>query len=261
MPQKKLDFYDKSDTIYSYVAPMIYRIPKRTNIFVHYDIGIQKDKTGVCLCYYSGETVDEGGHCYPTFKIPLLFIVSRKEGQSTSLDHLYQFLKDLIKEGYYVTFSADSFASAGIFQSCERDGIEYKSISIDKTMDAGIAFKNIVNTERIEIPYHNTLMRECSEIRVVTNGKNRDHIKLDHPEFSSCTKFDYEHKSGDLPGTKDLFDAVCGAVFSCLQKYGEYNETGINGNLEMMNKALDKLTKDPREESQKMFQDMLENIF
>lgn len=257
-----VDFYDKSDTIYSHVAPMIYTIPKKTNIFVHYDIGLQKDKTGVCLCYFKGEEADPSGHAvYPTFRIPLLFLVSRKKGQSTSLDHLYQFLKDLVKDGYYVTFSADSFASAGIFQSCERDNIPYKAISIDKTLDAGVAFKNIVNTERIELPYHNTLLRECSEIRIVTNGKNRDHIKLDHPMISSCTKFDYENANGDMPGTKDLFDAVCGSVFSCLRSYSEYLETGANGNVEKMNKALDSLTKSAKEETQKVFQGMLESLF
>lgn len=257
-----VDFYDKSDTIYSHVAPMIYRIPKKTNLFVHYDIGIQKDKTGVCICYYSGEVSDPNGNTmYPTFKVPLLFVVSRKKGQSTSLDHLYQFLKDLIREGYYVTFSADSFASAGIFQSCERDRIDYKAISIDKTMDAGVAFKNIVNTERIELPYHNILLRECSEIKIVTNGKNGSHVKLDHPLVSSCTEFDYANVSGEQPGTKDLFDATCGAVFSCLQKYSEYKETGTIGDFEMSMKALNSVTSDAREESQKVFQNMLEDLF
>ena len=257
-----VDFYDKSDRIIDHVRTMLYKVPKRTNLFVHYDIGLQKDKTGVCLCYYSGEVSDPTGTAqYPTFKVPLLFVVSRKKGQSTSLDHLYQFLKDLINEGYYVTFSADSFASSGIFQSCERDGIEYKSISIDKTMDAGVAFKNIVNTERIELPYCNILMRECSEIRIVTNGKTNSHVKLDHPLISSCTEFDYKNVTGEQPGTKDLFDAVCGAVFSCLQKYSEYLEGGVGGNFEKAKQALDKVTHSAFEDTQKRFQSMVENIF
>ena len=257
-----VDFYDKSDRIIDHVRTMLYKVPKRTNLFVHYDIGLQKDKTGICLCYYSGEVSDPTGTAqYPTFKVPLLFVVSRKKGQSTSLDHLYQFLKDLINEGYYVTFSADSFASSGIFQSCERDGIEYKAISIDKTMDAGVAFKNIVNTERIELPYCDILMRECSEIRIVTNGKTNSHVKLDHPLISSCTEFDYKNVTGEQPGTKDLFDAVCGAVFSCLQKYSEYLEGGVGGNFEKAKQALDKVTHSAFEDTQKRFQSMVENIF
>jgi hypothetical protein len=257
-----VDFYDKSDTIYSHVAPMIYRIPKRTNLFVHYDIGLKKDRTGVSLCYYSGEVSSpDGKTMYPTFKIPLCFVVSRLPGQSTSLDHLYQFLRDLIRDGYYITFSADSFASAGLFQSCERDGIEYKAISIDKTMDAGIALKNIINTDRLEIPYNNIFLRECSEIRVVTNGKNDTHMKLDHPLISSCTDFDYKNKTGEQPGTKDLFDAVSGSIFSCLQHYSSYDETGVGGGFQKSLAAFSKLTTSAKEESQKAFQSMLEDIY
>ena len=256
-----VDFYDKSDTIYSHVEQMIYRIPRGTTLFIHYDIGLQKDKTGISLCYYTGEISDPSGTTmYPTFRIPLLFTVSRKAGQSTSLDHLYQFLKDLEKQGFHVVFSADSFASSGIFQSCERDGIEYRSISIDKTLDAGVAFKNIVNTERIDLPYHNILLRECSEIQITTNGKNGTHIKLDHPKVSSCYEFDYAGLKGEQPGTKDLFDAACGSVFSCLQKYSEYLENG-NAGVRRNIQALNNIIKSDTEETQKQFQGMLESIF
>ena len=256
-----VDFYDKSDKIYDKVSQMIWRIPKKTNLFLHYDIGLQKDKTGVSLCYYTGEIASPDGNTfYPTFKIPLCFVVSRKNGQSTSLDHLYQFIKDLIKDGYYVTFSADSFASAGIFQSCERDGIDYRPLSVDRTMDAGFAFKNIVNTDRIELPYNNILLRECSEIRIVNTGKDGNHIKLDHPLVSSCTEFDYKNKK-DCPGTKDLFDAVCGSVFSCLQKYSEYLETGMAGGVNKTMQALGNMTKDAREESYKIINNWVESYW
>ena len=167
------------------------------------------------------------------------------------------------REGYTVTFSADTFASAGLFQSCQRDGIDYKAISMDRTMDAGNMFKNVVNTERAELPYHNVLLRECSEIRIVQNGKNGEHVKLDHPKVSSCTEFDYAEAGlgQERPGTKDIFDATCGALFSCYQKYAEYLETGASGGVNMSMKALTGLTKDTKEETQKRFQSMLENIF
>lgn len=255
-----VDFYNHQDRIFDKVSSMIWKIPKGTHLTVHYDIGLRKDITGICLCYYSGEKII-GGASLPCFRIPLIFGVSRIKGQSTSLDHLYGFIKDLTKNGYTVTFSADSFASAGLFQSLERDGIEYKSISIDKTMDAGIMLKNMINTDRLEMPYHNTFLRECSEIQVVTNGVGNQHIKLDHPAISSCTDFDYKDKSGSLPGTKDLFDAASGAVYSCYLKYSEYLEGGSSAGISMTMKATDKMAKDAREETQKTFQGMLENLF
>ena len=255
-----VDFYNKQDSIFDKVSQMVYRIPRGTNLFVHYDIGIKKDICGIALCYYNGDKVI-GNAVLPKFKFPLVFGVSRLKGQATSLDHLYQFLKDLIKNGYYITFSADSFASAGIFQSCERDGIDYKAISVDKTMDAGTMFKNIVNTERAELPYNNVLLRECSEIKIVSNGKNGDHIKLDHPLVSKCTEFDYAGKTGELPGTKDIFDACCGALYSCYQKYAEYKEGGVNSGIQRNIKAIDHITKDSREETAKKIQSMMESIF
>ena len=257
-----VDFYNKEDRIFDKVQSMIWRIPKGTHLMVHYDIGLRKDITGICLCYYNGEK-QVGNSSLPCFRIPLIFGVSRIKGQSTSLDHLYGFITDLIKNGYTVTFSADSFASAGLFQSLERDGVDYKSISIDKTMDAGIMLKNIINSDRLEMPYHNTFLRECSEIKVVTNGVGNQHIKLDHPAVSNCTDFDYKDKnnSGSLPGTKDLFDAACGAVYSCYLKYSEYLEGGMAAGVNMTMRATENMTKDAREETQKTFQSMLENLF
>ncbi len=255
-----VDFYDKSDTIYDKVAPMIWRIPKHTNLFIHYDIGLKKDISGIAACYFDKEIVDPNGSAsYPTFIYPFIFGVSRKKGQATSLDHLYQFLKDLIKNGYHVTFSADSFASAGIFQSCERDGIEYKSISMDKTMDACIMFKNVISTDRATLPYNNVLLRECSEVRVVTQGQ---HVKIDHPTISSCVDFDYKNcKSGTMPGTKDLFDAACGAMYSCYLSYSERRETGASGGFVKSLEALKHITASSLEETQKRFQNMIEDIY
>ena len=251
-----VDFYDKSETIYEKVETMIHRIPRGTHLFIHYDIGLKKDKCGVALCYYNGEVSDSSGNAsYPTFRFPLIFTVSRKSGQSTSLDKLYQFLRQLAQM-YTITFSADSFASAGMFQSCERDGIDYKMISIDRTTDAAFMFKNVVNTDRCELPYNNILLRECSELRLLNNG-----TKVDHPAVSGCTDFDYAGKDGEQPGTKDQFDACCGALYSCYLKYSEYLEGGYSTGIKKQMSAIQGMTSDPREEAGKAIQGMLESIF
>ena len=155
-----------------------------------------------------------------------------------------------------MTFSADSFASAGMFQSCERDGIDYKMISIDRTTDAAFMFKNVVNTDRCELPYHNILLRECSELRLLNNG-----TKVDHPLVSGCTDFDYKGLDGEQPGSKDLFDACCGALYSCYLRYSEYLEGGYSSGITKQMSAIKGLTQDSREESQKAFQNMIEDIF
>lgn len=253
-----VDFYDRDDTIYDKVSTMIDMIPRMTSLHIHFDIGLKKDICGCAICYYDGERKDPNSDAsYPLFRFPLIFGISRKKGQSTSLDHIYQFIKKL-KERFILMVSCDSFASQGLFQLLERDQIPWKMISVDRTTDAYYMLKNVINTERITLPYNERLFRECSELRVVTEG---NHVKVDHPLVSSSVDFDYKNATGEMPGTKDIADAVAGSLWSCYKSYSEYLEGGYSSEVNKQITTLSNMTKDPREETQKRFQDMLENIF
>ena len=257
-----IDFYDLDDTIYDRVFNQIMRIPKHTSIFIHADLGLKKDVTGLAICYFDKEIYDSTGFDntpYPTFVFPLLIGISRRNGQSTSLDHIFQFIQKLNAD-YTVHVSADSFASAGLFQSCERAGIPYEELSVDKTTEPYFMFKNVVNSERCKLMYNERFLRECSELRVVTNGKNGTHVKIDHPDISSCFEFDYKNAIGEQPGTKDIADAVVGSLWACYKKYSEYLEDGGNGVNKQL-RAITSITQSAKEETNKYFQDMLEGIF
>jgi len=256
-----VDFYDKNDSIFNKVSPMIYRIPRGTTICLGIDLGLVDDVTGISAVYIDGETMI-GDIKLPTFKYPFIFGLSRKQGQATSIDHIYQFIKEIQRNGLYVSVSADSFGSAGLLQNLERDGIDYKVISVDRTMDAGLLFKNIINTDRAQMPKVNRLIREAAEIRITYNGKNGDHMKLDHPAVSSCAdKFEENLTGKTVKGSKDLFDSICQCTWNAYQKYAEYKENGSAGGVGKSLEALNHITRDAREESQKIFQDMLESIF
>lgn len=257
----EVDFYDINDTIYDQVYPMIDRIPLGTTIFLHLDLGLKDDITGLAITYFSGEIVDIKGFdktSYPTFKVPLILGISRKKGQSTSIDHIFQFIKKLSGD-FNVIVSADSFASAGLFQQLQRAGIENKLLSVDRSTDAYFYFKNTVLAGRVTFPYHSRFLRECSELRVTQSGTRGEHVKIDHPAVSSCHDFDYKFTSGDQPGTKDVADAVVGSIYSCYLKYAEYGESGGGASKQLQ--ILDKITTSSHEETQQVFQDMLENIF
>lgn len=257
-----IDFYDLGDTIYSRVKPMIDKIPKRTSLYLHTDLGLKHDVTGLSICYFDKEIRDVEGFDstpYPSFIFPLIIGISRKAGQSTSLDHIFQFIQRLNTD-YNVFVSADSFASSGLFQSCERAGIPYDEISVDRTTEPYFMFKNVVLSGRAKMVYNERLLRECLELRIVTEGKNGTHVKIDHPKISSCTDFDYKGASGEQKGTKDIADAVVGSLWSCYKKYSEYLEDGGNG----VNKQLElikSITKSAEEESHNRVQSMLESIF
>ena len=148
-----IDFYNLEDTIYDRVFPLLIRVPKYTSIFIHTDIGLAHDVCGLAISYFSGEIYDNDGFDktpYPTFTVPLVIGISRKKGQQTSLDHIFQFIQRLSVD-YSVHVSADSFASAGLFQSCERAGIEHMAVSVDKTTEPYFMFKAVDKTLALEV--------------------------------------------------------------------------------------------------------------
>lgn len=254
-----VDFYDLNQSIYDQVSSMLDLVPRMTHLFIHFDIGLKKDLTGCAMCFYTGEKMDPTSDAsYPTFRVPLLFTISRKKSQATSLDHIYQFIKKL-SDKYTLTVSFDSFASQGLLQNLQRDNIDCKIISVDRTTNAYFMFKNIVNSERVILPYCNKLLRECSELMVVTNGT---HIKVDHPITSTCTEFDYKGLTGEQPGTKDQADAVVGCIWSAYEKYSEMLEGGYSASYTKQTQAIKQISPtDSREVAQKRIQQMLEDIF
>ena len=253
------DFFNLQDTIYEKVSSMIEMIPRMTHLFIHFDIGLKKDITGCAICYYESEIVDPiTDASYPVFKFPCVFGISRLRGQSTSLDHIYQFIKKLT-EKYTLSVSFDTFASHGLLQRLTRDSIECKTISADRTTDPYFMFKNVVTSERCKLPYCERLLRECSELKVITNG---NHIKVDHPLVSSCTDFDYKNATGEMPGSKDIADSICCSLFNCFESYSERMESGYSAAYRKEMDAIKQITKPTgKEATQKLFQGMLEDIF
>lgn len=257
-----IDFFNLEDTIYDRVSPMLTKIPRHTTLFIHLDIGLRNDVCGIAVSYFDGEITDTDGFDttpYPTFKVPLLFGLSRKKGQSTSLDHIFQFIQRLSVD-YNVNVSADSFASAGLFQSCERVGIPYEELSVDRTTEPYFMFKNIILSKRVKMVYNERMLRECSELRIVTNGKNGGHVKIDHPDISNCFEFDYRGKTGDQPGTKDIADACVGSIWACYKKYSQYLEDGGSSANKQL-RIVEQMTRNAMEDSSIQLQNMLEDIF
>ena len=72
----------------------------------------------------------------------------------------------------------------------------------------------------------------------------------------------FDNKSGEHPeGSKDVFDSLQGALENCRLSLYEGNENGLNTGYIKQSQMITKMTYDPREESQKEFQGMLESIF
>ena len=54
---------------------------------------------------------------------------------------------------------------------------------------------------------------------------------------------------------------MAGSFYSAYLDYSLYKEGGVGGGIQKSMKAMDSITKDPREETAKVFQDMIESIW
>lgn len=251
----RVDFYDKTQDLYEQIYPMIAKIPRGTFLHVHLDLGLVTDHTGFSIVYFDHWDTSDGITKEPFFVCPVTVSIDRIKGQQTSLWHIYQMLLKLSKE-FSICVSADQFSSRQILQDLEREGVQTRYISVDKTDTPAIYLKNTINRERIKIPHNERLLRECSDLQVVTRGK---HIAVDHPKIASLI---FDNKNGDHPeGSKDVFDSLQGALENCRLSLYEGNENGVNTGYIKQTQMINKMTHDPREDSQKAFQGMLESIF
>lgn len=251
----RVDFYDKTQDLYTQLSPMIDKIPLGTFLHCHLDLGLVTDHTGFSIVYFDHWETNDGETKEPYFICPLTVSIDRLKGQQTSLWHIYQLLLKLSKE-YPICVSADQFQSRQILQDLEREGVQTRYISVDKTDTAAIYCKNIINREQIKLPKNLRLLRECSDLQVVVKGK---HIAVDHPKIASLI---YDNKGGEHPeGSKDVFDSLQGALENARLSLYEGLENGVQTGYIKQAKMLGKMVHDPREESMKAFQEMLEDIF
>lgn len=247
----KVDFFDKKDRLIDQVMPMIKSIPRKTFLWVGLDLAVAEDTTGISAVSFD-HWEEVSGTKVPFFKCHFLFGVTRLQGQETSLFHIYQFLKDL-SEDYNIMVSADQAYSKNILQDLEREGIQTRYLSTDRTPDMAIFLKNIINREQIELPNHIRLQREAYDLRVMPPKG-----KIDHPKKASLI---LDNKDGKLPGSKDIWDSLTSAVYSCNLSIVEGEEMGVNISYQKQTDIINKMTRDPREMAQKTFQGFMEEIF
>jgi hypothetical protein len=241
----QVEFNDIGDKILNHLQDAIFRIPRDRTIFIHLDLGITSDYTGMAVGYfdrwveYDGKEVKQ-----PVFTIPVAVAISRYKGQQTSILHIYNFIMDLRKMGYqigYVTF--DTYQSRQLEQDLERENIPVKFQSVDKTDTAHNYFKNMVSRLLVELPENQRMINEFLELE-------RSGHKYDHPKVSMYGG----------PGHKDISDAVVGVVHSIYTNLEEAVLGSSKYMLEKQSKALD-LVSSTSNDKNAAFQNMLEHMF
>ncbi len=250
----KVDFYNKSDRIIDRIEPALKQIPPGTFLFIGLDLAVTSDTTGISGTSFSHWESDGNSGKIPHLDCHFLFGVTRHDGQETSLFHIYQFIMDLSKR-FNLLVSADQAFSRNILQDLEREGIQTKYISTDRTPEPSNYLKNLLGREQIQIPEHKRFQRECLDLKVV--GPKR---KVDHPKHASVSP-QFDNPDGTMPGSKDIWDALASSVYACNLAMLDGDELGYNVKVTKQMDVLKQMTTDSRSESTKQVQNMLENIF
>jgi len=111
-----------------------------------------------------------------------------------NLSDVKQWIQNLRRQGFnlgMVTF--DRWQSFDIQQELQAVGIRTDTVSVGKKHYEDLAM--MIYEERVAMPHIDLLLEEMSELKITDNGK-----RVDHPRKKS----------------KDLADAVCGAVFDAI---------------------------------------------
>ena len=248
-PDDKVQYYDFFDL--SKVSPLM----KSRPLFIHLDMSISGDKTGIAGVWIKGKKPHEEG--VPDSKelyYQLAFGVAIKapKGYQVSFEKNRQFIYWLREQGFVIRgVSSDTFQNADLAQQLQAKNYNYSIVSVDRVDSDKICkpyhyFKNTIYEERIQMFDSELLTEEILGLERNSNGK------INHPD---------EGRSG----SKDLCDAVCGAMWNASQhaeefafEYGEDIENLISASSATIERGK-QITVDFEQELQKAL-DPLQNV-
>ena len=252
----KVDFFDKTDRIIDKIAPSLSLVRPTSTIWVGLDLATIDDYTGISAVQFDGWEVINGVK-WPKVKCIFSLAIARKEGQETSLFHIFDLIMSLRKT-YNVIVSADIAFSKQILQDCEREGIPTNGrISTDNVpCDPALYLKNLILLEMIDIPENKRLLREAYDLRYVPTQRG---YKVDHPKKATQNSNVFDVNNGK--GSKDVWDSLSSACYSLKISIDAGEESGYSNGVDKQLALISKMSKDPKEETAKAVQNMLENIF
>jgi hypothetical protein len=188
-------------------------LPKALNnspYFIHVDLALVEDATGVCMIHREPKS--------GRFLVDFVFALESakcidKQIPIGKLKYLAIFLK--YNMGYNVSkVTYDGYQSAESIQGLNDNGIDAKVQSVDRTSAPYDTLRELIHSDQISFYDYNS-----GELK----GLNRSLMR----ELKNLTK---DNKSGKVDhiskGSKDLADALAGAVFTCSAEYFEYK--GVN---------------------------------
>jgi hypothetical protein len=166
--------------------------------YVHADLAQKHDKCAVAIAHVDKwvniQVIKDYQQVAPLVVVDaVVWWEPRTEGP-VNLSEVKQWIQNLRRQGFNigkVTF--DRWQSFDIQQELQQVGMRTETVSVAKKHYEDLAM--MVYEERVAMPHLDLLLQELTELKITNNGK-----KVDHPRKLS----------------KDLADAVCGAVFGAI---------------------------------------------
>ena len=206
-PKDTTQYYNFFDL--SRVDPIMKQMP----LFIHFDMSVSGDKTGVAGTWIAGKkppVENQPPSKELLFKLAFSVSVKAPKGYQISFEKNRQFVYWLKEQGFNIKgISSDTFQSVDTGQTLAAKGYNYCVISVDRVDTDKICkpyqyMRSTIYEERIE-------MYDCKLLTEEFLGLERDNNsgKIDH--------------SPSGINSKDQADAVTGSVWNASQHAEEFN--------------------------------------
>lgn len=185
-------------------------------LFIHLDMSLTGDRTGIAGVWIKGKKPSvEGEPSAKDLYYQVAFSVAIKapRGYQISFDKNRKFIYWLKEQGFNIKgISSDTYQSADLAQQLTAKKYNYKIISVDKvdTVDGTTKickpynyFRNTIYEERILMYDSELVTTELLGLEKNSSGK------INHPDEGHS-------------GSKDVADAICGALWNASQSAEEY---------------------------------------
>ncbi len=182
-------------------------------LFVHLDMSISGDKTGIVGVWIKGKkpSTDKDNQGKDLFyKVAFAVAVKAPKGRQVSFEKNRNFIRWLREQGFNIReITSDTFQAYDLQQQLSAEGFNCSILSVDRVDSDHVCkpyqyLKNTLYEQRVEMFHHEILEQE-----LVNLERNVNTGKVDHPE----------------KGSKDVSDALCGAIFTASKYAEEYAYT------------------------------------
>ncbi|MBT3556970.1 MAG: hypothetical protein HOC63_15985 [Rhodospirillales bacterium] len=181
--------------------------------FIHLDLSLSRDACGVAIIHlhdYSIETVNGEPVQMPRYAIDAAVAIKPSPSHEINYEDLRSWLLELVAiSGVTIhCLSTDGYQATDMRQILQNKGVRTQEISVDRDAGPYELLRGCLNEGRVAMTENLLLQKELLSLERVG-----DLGKIDHPPR----------------GSKDVADAVCGAIYSAQKSRTIRTMTGRSG--------------------------------